>query len=99
MLDCEHVVHVYSHGEKMKKFYSRPHALTFLDVQEATLQRAVNHGWIVPLKLGPRAAFQTEFFLRPDLVAFREKYRNGYYEPLEILKRRKRQRRLKLRKG
>jgi len=77
----------------MKTFYSRSHALEFLDIQEVTLQRAVNHGWIVPLSLGPTATFQTEFFLRPDLIAFRERYRNGYYEASEILKRRLVQRR------
>lgn len=72
----------------MKNFYSRPNALRFLDVKEATLQHAILRGWIVPIRLGPRATLQTEFFLRSDLTAFREKYRRGYYDPSEIQKRR-----------
>lgn len=83
----------------MKNFYSRPHALRFLDIREATLQRAVNHGWIAPVRLGPMATFRTEFFLRTDLIAFREKYRHGYYEPSEILKRRVQQRSRRVSKG
>ena len=71
----------------MKQFYSRQHALEFLDIQEATLQRAVNHGWIVPMRLGPEAHIKTEFFLSADLIEFREKYRGGYYEPSAIRKR------------
>ena len=71
----------------MKVFYSRPHALEFLDVKAATLQRAVSHGWIAPMRLGPKAHFKTEFFVSADLVEFRQKYRGGYYEPSAIRKR------------
>lgn len=76
----------------MKNFYSRSHALMFLGIQEATLQRAVNHGWIVPIRFRSRAPFPTEFFIHSDLMSFREKYRSGYYEPSEVMKRRRLQR-------
>lgn len=75
------------------KFYSRKNALEFLDIPETALQRAVSHGWIVPIRLGPKATFQSEFFSHPDLTAFRERYRSGYYEPEAVLDRARVQRR------
>jgi hypothetical protein len=75
------------------KFYSRKHALRFLDIPDTVLQRAVSHGWIVPIRLGPKATFQSEFFVLPDLVAFRERYKSGYYEPEAVLDRARLQRR------
>ena len=71
----------------MKHFYTRPHALKFLDVQGATLRRAVDHGWIAPMRLGPTTHIKTEFFLHADLIDFRERLRSGYYEPSAIVER------------
>ena len=82
----------------MKLFYSRVHALRFLKVHSQTLERAVDRGWIRVIRLGPRAGHKhkEQFFLRSDLVDFREKYRSGYFEPSAILRRTQRGRRLRV---
>ena len=78
----------------MKLFYSRAHALRFLKVNSDTLHRAVDRDWIRVLQLGPRAGAKEQFFLRSDLVDFREKYRSGYFEPSAIRRRSQQGRRL-----
>ncbi len=76
----------------MKLFYSRLHALKFLKVQANTLRRAVNNNWIREMRFGPHG--EGHFFLRSDLVDFREKYRSGYFDPGAKLRRKQEARKL-----
>ena len=77
----------------MKLFYSRLHALKFLKVQANTLHRAVNNNWIREMRFGPHG--EGHFFLRSDLVDFREKYRSGYFDPAAKLRRKQEARELR----
>ena len=81
----------------MKLFYSHLPALKFLKVQADTLHRAVNNNWIREMRLGPHG--EGHFFLRSDLVDFREKYRSGYFDPAEKLRTKQEARELRVRVG
>ncbi len=81
----------------MKLFYSRLHALKFLKVQANTLHRAVNNNWIREMRIGPHG--EGHFFLRSDLVDFREKYRSGYFDLTGKLRRKQEARKIRARGG
>ena len=81
----------------MKLFYSRTHALKFLKVQADTLHRAVTKNWIREMRFGPHG--EGHFFLRSDLVEFREKYRSGYFDLAATLRRKQEAGKLRARGG